>query len=193
MTAIKRICLIAALAACTAPLAQPAAQAVAQPAAQPIVLPDQHGELISLADYQALHPDQAVLAIVVTGRKLRLVKGWEEGLRESYPQLVSIRVADIKDEPRPSQDQVAEKLRKRAPENVSILIDLENRWATDYGLDTEEPCLLLFDADGQLVAQFRGRASKARLNEVSAALARWLAAPAEDNANERSNPEETST
>ena len=185
MTAIKRIGLIAALAACTAPLAQAIAQQIA--------LPDQHGALISLADYQARHPEQAVLAIVVTGRKLRLVKGWEEGLRESYPQLVSMRVADIKDEPRPSQDQVAEKLRKRAPENVSILIDLQNRWATNYGLDTEEPCLLLFDSAGKLVAQFRGRASKARLNEVTAALAEWLAAPGEEDADQQSDAEETST
>jgi hypothetical protein len=181
MTDIKLICLLIALTVCGAA------------AAQPIALPDQNGELIGLADYQAQHPDQAVLAIVVSGRKLRLVKGWEEGLRESYPQLVSMRVADIKDEPRPSQDQVAEKLRKRAPENVSILIDLENRWATDYGLDTEEPCLLLFDSQGKLVAQFRGRASKARLGEVSAALAKWLPATAEDSADAQSAPKETSS
>ena len=181
MTDIKTICLLIALTVCGAA------------AAQTIALPDQNGELISLADYQAQHPDQAVLAIVVSGRKLRLVKGWEEGLRESYPQLVSMRVADIKDEPRPSQDQVAEKLRKRAPENVSILIDLENHWATNYGLDTEEPCLLLFDRDGKLVAQFRGRASKARLAEVSAALATWLSAPTEDSIDTQSAAKETST
>lgn len=150
--------------------------------AQPAALPDQHGEMVSLSSYQSQYPDQAILAIVVNGRKLRLVKGWEEGLRASYPQLVSMRVADIKDEPRPSQEQVAEKLRKRAPEGVSILIDLENRWATEYSLDTNEPCLLLFAGDGTLVAQFRGRASKAHLGEVNAALAEWLQSPVSEEA-----------
>ena len=73
--------------------------------------------------------------------------------------------------PRPSHEQVAEKLRKRAPEGVSIMIDLDNRWATAFSLDTEEPCVLIFGSNGELLASFRGRANKARLAEVSAALA----------------------
>ena len=52
------------------------------------------------------------------------------------------------------------------------MIDLDNEWATEYALDTSEPCLLLFDAQGNVMAQFRGRANKTRLAEVSAALAR---------------------
>ena len=136
--------------------------------AQPPALTDQYGNTASLDDYSG----QPVLALVASGRKLRQIKGWEEGLRDDFPQLVSMRVADVTDEPRPSYDQVAKKLRKRAPEGVSISIDLENRWATEYALDTREPCLLLFDAQGNLMAQFRGRANKTRLAEVSAALAR---------------------
>ena len=136
--------------------------------AQPPALADQYGNSASLKDYAG----QPVLAIVASGRKLRQIKGWEEGLRKDYPQLVSVRVADVKDVPRPTYDQVAKKLRKRAPEGVSIIIDLENRWANEYELDTNEPCLLLFDADGNVMAQFRGRANKTRLAEVSAALAR---------------------
>jgi hypothetical protein len=137
-------------------------------AAQPPALADQHGKSASLDDYSG----QPLVAIIASGRKLRQIKGWEEGLRKDYPQLVSVRVADITDEPRPTYDQVAEKLRKRAPEDVSIIIDLENQWATEYALDTREPCLLLFDEHGNLMAQFRGRANKTRLAEVSAALAR---------------------
>ena len=135
--------------------------------AAPAPLPDQNDQLLSLADY----PDQTVLAIVVSGRKLRHIKKWEEGIRKVYPQLTSVRIADITDDPRPSQEQVAEKLRKRAPADVRIMIDIENLWATEYQLDTSEPCLLLFDDNGQVIAQFRGRANKDRLNEVMVVLA----------------------
>jgi len=135
--------------------------------AAPAPLPDQNDQLLSLADY----PNQTVLAIVVSGRKLRHIKKWEEGIRKVYPQLTSVRVADITDEPRPSQEQVAEKLRKRAPADVRIMIDMDNLWATEYELDTSEPCLLLFDDNGQVIAQFRGRANKDRLNEVMVVLA----------------------
>ncbi len=130
-------------------------------------LPDQYGKAVSMAAYEG----QPFVVIVASGRKLRHIKGWEEGLRESYPELVSARVADITDMPRPSHEQVAEKLRKRAPEGVSIMIDLENRWATAFSLDTEEPCILIFGSNGELRARFRGRANKARLTEVTAALA----------------------
>ena len=135
--------------------------------AAPAPLPDQNDQLLSLADY----PDQTVLAIVVSGRKLRHIKKWEEGIRKVYPQLTSVRIADITDDPRPSQEQVAEKLRKRAPADVRIMIDIENLWATEYQLDTSEPCLLLFDDNGQVIAKFRGRANKDRLNEVMVVLA----------------------
>ena len=66
--------------------------------AQPPALTDQYGNNGSLNDYSG----QTVLAIVASGRKLRQIKGWEEGLRKDYPQLVSLRVADITDEPRPT-------------------------------------------------------------------------------------------
>jgi len=135
--------------------------------AAPAPLPDQNDQLLSLADY----PNQTVLAIVVSGRKLRHIKKWEEGIRKVYPKLTSIRVADITDDPPPSQQQVAEKLRKRAPADVRIMIDMDNLWATEYELDTSEPCLLLFDDNGQVIAQFRGRANKDRLNEVMVVLA----------------------
>jgi hypothetical protein len=130
------------------------------------MLADQYGESGGLEDYAG----QPVLVIVASGRKLRHIKGWEKGLRKDYPQLLSLRIADITDEPRPTYEQVAKKLLKRVPEDVSIIIDLDNLWATEYGLDTDEACLLLFDAHGKVMAQFRGRANNARLAEVSAAI-----------------------
>ena len=130
------------------------------------MLADQYGKSSGLEEYAG----QPVLVIVASGRKLRHVKGWEEGLRKDYPQLLSLRIADITDTPRPTYEQVAKKLLKRAPEGISIIIDLENLWATEYGLDTDEACLLLFDVNGKVMAQFRGRANSTRLAEVSAAL-----------------------
>jgi peroxiredoxin len=145
--------------------------------AAPGPLPDQNNKTISLADYR----NQPVVVIVVSGRKLRHVKKWEEGLRAVYPELTTVRIADINDEPRPTQEQVADKLRKRAPADVSIMIDLNNIWANEYQLDTSEPCLLLFDDTGQLVAEFRGRANQTRLAEVTAALTPLLTGSAADN------------
>jgi hypothetical protein len=36
-------------------------------------------------------------------------------------------------------------------------MDPDRRWATSYALDTALPNLLVFDAEGQLLARFRGR------------------------------------
>ena len=74
--------------------------------AQPPMLADQYGKSSGLEDYAG----QPVLVIVASGRKLRHVKGWEEGLRKDYPQLLSLRIADIIDTPRPTYEQVAKKL-----------------------------------------------------------------------------------
>jgi hypothetical protein len=130
--------------------------------AAPPALPDQNGGSSGLQDYAG----QAVLVIVVNGRKLRHVERWERSLRKQLPKLVSLRVADIRDEPRPALDQVAEKIRSRTPAGVNILIDMENQWAAEYELNTDEPCLLLFDSQHEVTAQFRGRANKRRVAEV---------------------------
>lgn len=96
----------------------------------PPVLQDQFGNSGSLNDYSG----QAILAITASSRKLRWIGRWERTLRAELPELVSIRIADITDEPRPAEAKVAEMLRKRVPENVSILIDLQNNWASTYEL-----------------------------------------------------------
>jgi hypothetical protein len=134
--------------------------------AEPSALPDQYGQSGGLDQY----PDQALLVIVASGRKLRWIGRWEEQLRAELPQLVSLRVADIKETPRPSLQQVATKLRKHVPENVSILIDLDNAWASEYQLDTDEPCLLILDQDHGLIAQYRGRPKTELVNQVLSSL-----------------------
>ena len=139
-------------------------------AIQPPMLQDQYGVSSGLASY----PGEAVLAIVVSGRKLRWVGRWEETIRVELPEITSLRVADITDKPRPEEAQVAETLRKRAPANVSILINLQNHWATLYQLDTREPCLVLFDREHNVVAQFRGRPNDELADEVLTALREYF-------------------
>ncbi|MGI9290879.1 MAG: hypothetical protein ACR2QG_06345 [Gammaproteobacteria bacterium] len=138
--------------------------------AAPPALPDQFGNEDSLGNY----PGESVLAIVVNVRKLRWVGKWEAALRKEMPGLLSIRVADITDQPPPEQDKIVELLQKRVPPNVPILIDMSNTWATTYELDTDEPCLLLFDADHNVVAQFRGRPKGKLKDEVQTALGQYF-------------------
>lgn len=150
--------------------AAPTSVADQQPALQ-----DQYGETSGLTDFA----QQPVLAIVVSTRKLRWIGRWEAAIRPQVPDLVSIRVADVTDEPPPNFATAAGLLRERVPEGISVLIDMNNEWANRYGLDTREPCLLLFDSDHRIVAQFRGRPRKALLNDVIGALRNYFPPPSE--------------
>jgi hypothetical protein len=139
-------------------------------AGQPPVLQDQYGDSGSLSDY----PGEPVLAIVTSARKLRWIGKWEETIRPELPELVSIRIADVTDQPRPGYEEVAKKLRQRIPEGVSVLIDIQNFWASAYELDTDEPCLLLFDSDHNVVATFRGRPKGKLVDAVMVALREYF-------------------
>lgn len=140
--------------------------------AVPPALPDQFGINHELSEFSG----QPVLVIVASRRKLRWIGKWEEALRPELPQLNSIRIADINDDPRPELSQVAGLLQKRAPADVSILIDLQNHWATEYELDTKEPCLILFDKEHKVVTRFRGRPKGKLVNEVMLVLREYFPA-----------------
>jgi hypothetical protein len=142
-------------------------------AATPPALPDQYGVSASLDDYAG----KPVLVIVAAGRKLRWIGKWEQALRAELPGLESLRVAAIRDQPPPSEEKVATMLRARVPPGVSILIDLQNAWATTYALDPTEPCLLVFDSEHNVVAQFQGRPGEPLLTEVLTALRPYFPAP----------------
>ena len=129
---------------------------------QPPMLKDQYGQNGGLGDYTG----QAVLAIVATPRKLRWIGKWEETIRAEIPGLISIRIADVSEQPPPDPNKVADMLRKRVPEDISVLIDLQRHWASHYTLETNEPCLVLFDSDHEVVAKFRGRPKGELVNDV---------------------------
>jgi len=126
------------------------------------MLPDQYGQNGGLSDYAG----EAVLAIVATPRKLRWIERWEAAIRAEMPGLMSIRVADVTDRPAPDYKKVADMLRKRVPEDISVLIDLQSQWANSYILETSEPCLVLFDSEHNIVAKFRGRPKGKLVNDV---------------------------
>jgi hypothetical protein len=128
----------------------------------PPMLQDQYGQNGGLGDYTG----EAVLAIVATPRKLRWIGQWEATIRAEMPGLMSIRIADVTDRPTPNYKKVADILRKRVPEDVSVLIDLQNQWANNYILETSEPCLVLFDSDHNVVAKFRGRPKGKLVDDV---------------------------
>ena len=138
-----------------------------------VVLPDQHGNEDSLA----AHRGNVVVAMVVTARRLRNLKGWERELRAKFEDVDLVRVADVPEDPPVTYRDVADKLADRVPEEVAILIDIDRRWSSALDLDTERPNLLLIDADGRLVATYRGRPEPELVEEVAGRIEELLRKP----------------
>jgi len=134
---------------------------------------DQRGVTDRLADRR----DQIVVVMVVTARRLRNLKALEEDLQARYETVHFMRVVDIPEEPPVTHEEVARKLDKRVPEEISILIDVERHWARELELDTQRPNLLLFDREGKFVAAFRGRAEPELLDDIHVVLDELAGAP----------------
>lgn len=122
------------------------------------------------ADSLAAHRGEVVVAFVVTARRLRRIKAWEQALRAQYDDVHYLRVADVPDTGSATYEDIAEKLRRRVPEEVSTLIDLDRAWATTFELDTTQPNLLIFDSKGALQERFRGYYDDNSLQTVREAL-----------------------
>ena len=139
-----------------------------------LVLRDQRGRPDSLR----AHRGHVVLVTVVHVKRLRKVRGWEEAIHERLGDRVQyLRIADVPRKPAVSYEDVATKLRDRVPDEVSVLIDLEQRWATSLGLDTDQPNLLVFDRAGRLVSSYRGRPDELLVTYVARDLEELLAKP----------------
>jgi glucose/arabinose dehydrogenase len=134
-------------------------------------LRDQYGGRAGLAGQRG----QPVAVIVVNVRRLGGIQRWQEELGNAHPDLAWLRIGDI-DEPGPVDlDRVADTLRRRVPPGVPVLMDPERHWARGLDLDTAQPTVLLFGADGQLAGQWRGRWN-AELGTGFAAALRALSA-----------------
>lgn len=136
-------------------------------------LRDQYGNVATLAGMSGA----PVVAVVVSVKRLAMIEKWEKDLSERVPGVRFMNVADLPDDVPVDPDRTALTLQKRVPPGVNVLMDFSREWATTYALDTELPNLLVFDADGQLTARFRGRWSAELAAQVAAAVPRQEATP----------------
>jgi hypothetical protein len=97
------------------------------------------------------------LVIIVTARRLRTVRPWQRAVLERWEDLQAVLIADVPSTPPPDYERVAKKLSQRVPEGVSVLIDIDRVWASEFDLDTSKPQLLVLDIDGELIYSLSGR------------------------------------
>ncbi len=117
-----------------------------------LTLRDQFGQTGGLAD----DVDGLQVAIVVSAKRLRRIKPWEQAIRQIDAEVPVIRVADVPRTPPADYDAVADKLKKRLPEDLPVLIDLDGVWMETFGLDTSVPNILIFDGTGKLRSTLTG-------------------------------------
>ncbi len=164
---MSALCVTALLLCGAAAAAEPAP---APPASELPALRDQFGQPVG-AD---AHAGKHFVLIAVSARRLRRIKPWERALREAFPDLPILRVADLPPDSKADYARVAKKLRKRLPEDVNVGIDIGGRWAAQLALDTRSPNLLLFGPDGRLLGQWRGHYKKNRFPGTRDAIAALL-------------------
>ncbi|MCL4791529.1 MAG: hypothetical protein KJ040_05695 [Gammaproteobacteria bacterium] len=134
-------------------------------------LRDQFGAVDSLA----AHRGAVVVAVVVDVRRLSTIQRWGEELGGRYPALHFLNIAQMPAEGPVDMARVTATLQKRVPATVPVLIDIERRWATSHRLDTAAPNLLVFDREGRLAGQLRGRFSAERAAAITPLIDRLLA------------------
>ena len=139
----------------------------------PAVL-DQYGQTVTLN----AGPPAVRVAIVVSAKRLRRIKKWEQALRSRFPDLPVIRIADVPQSAPTDYENVAEKLRKRLPEDLSVGIDLDSAWAKILELDTSVPNILVFDSQGRLDASHSGMFSDELFPAVAADIDLLMSAEA---------------
>jgi hypothetical protein len=121
-----------------------------------VKLTDQYGA----EDALARHRGRVVVVMVVTAKRLRNIRPWERDLREHFDDEIDyLRITDVPEDSPATQERIAAKLVDRVPDGVSVLIDVERRWATALALDTSRPNILVIDGDGVLVSAYHGRHS----------------------------------
>lgn len=131
-----------------------------------LALTDQFGAAGGLATEQA----GLQVAIVVSAKRLRRLKPWEQAIREIDTEVPLVRVADVPRTAPTELDSVAEKLRKRLPEDVNVLIDLSGIWASAYELDVNVPNVLIFNGQGELLSRHSGMYKKSYFEALQADL-----------------------
>jgi len=115
---------------------------------------------------------QATVVFVVSAARLKRLREWEASLRKRFEGLRFVRVADVLPSRPPARyEDVAKRLRKHVPAEVSVLIDVDRVWATGFGLDSRQVNLLVFDRTGRLAGQLAGGPTPERLAQAVALVA----------------------
>lgn len=117
------------------------------------------------------------LAIVVSAKRLRRLKAWEQAIRKIDEDVSIIRVADVPRTAPTEYETVAAKLKKRLPPDLAVLIDLKGVWAMAFELDVNVPTVLIFDGAGVLLARHAGMYKKSYFAALEMDLT-GLSAPA---------------
>ena len=117
------------------------------------------------------------IAIVVSAKRLRRIRPWERALHEFDAGIPVVRIADVPAGSVATYEDVARTFRKRLPEDLSVLIDLEGAWVAAFDLDSSVPNLLIFGADGALLAQHSGMYKRPLFEALAADLSRLRVAP----------------
>ena len=117
-----------------------------------VQLRDQYGK----PDTLAAHRGRVVVVMVVDAKRLRNLRPWARELREHFDDIDTMLIAEVPADPPTTYERVVEKLGERIPDDVSVLIDMESRWAENLDLDSSRPTLLLVDRSGNLVASYFG-------------------------------------
>jgi len=125
---------------------------------------DQFGQPVSLHD----SPPAVRVAILVSAKRLRRLEKWETALRERFPELDILRVADVPRDAPTRYEDVAEVFRKRLPENVGIGINLAGEWASQLSVDPSVPNILVFTSSGELEAVHSGMFTSSLFAEAAA-------------------------
>jgi len=152
----RHVCIIAPLVPLLAAAQAPDKAPDADNSESPILnleLDDQFGNTNSLLRQRG----KAVVVVVVSVRRLSMIERWERDLTQRVPDIRFLNVADLPGDVPVDAERTAATLRKRVPAGIAVLMDTDRRWATTYALDTKLPNLLVFDAEGRLLARFHGR------------------------------------
>jgi hypothetical protein len=173
-TALPQATVVLLLAATTFGAETPGAKANGPKAAAVLssltaALRDQYGR----SDPAEAGPGRPHAVFVVSARRLRRLKDWQREIDNRLEGVGFLRVADVPSEPgqpSPRFEDVAATLRKRVPEDVPILIDVERRFSRELDLDTREVNVLLFDASGRLAGRVSGRPTPDRVEQATAHL-----------------------
>ena len=125
---------------------------------------DQFGEAVAVGNSGS----DVQVAILVSAKRLRRIKKWEKALRDRFPDLAIVRVADVPRNSPTEYEVVAEAFRKRLPPDLPVGIDLAGAWASELQIDPAVPNVLVFAGDGELEAVHSGMFSSELFAQAAA-------------------------